>query len=176
LATDPVFAGPCSDVFPVGTLLTGPNNEYILTYVFGGANTHLKFERILPSGTHQVQIDFSSLKNPAYQMPYFVLQFLREYDNGTEVVREWISEIDETGAPDELKQIKAIRIGFVLLSDIQRVTKKGSGADPTISSDYCPFDNMCYTLDDFNKSAYVFRKTIHIRNFDYLGINSGISY
>jgi len=174
--TDPVFAGPCADFFPVGTLLTGPNNEYLLTYVKGVDNTFMKFVRILPSGTQQVQIDFSSLKNPAYQMPYFVLQFLREYDDGVVVKRKWFSEIDETGAPDELKQIKAVRIGFVLLSDIQRVKKKGSGADPTISSSYCPFENMCYTLDDFNKSAYVFRKTIHIRNFDYLGINSGISY
>lgn len=175
-STDPVFAGPCADVFPAGTLLTGPNNDFHLTYINGGANTHLKLIRTLPDGSVETQIDFSSLKNPAYQMPYFVLEFLREYDDAGVVKREWFSEIDESGSPDELKQIKAVRVGFVLLSDVDRVKKKVAAADGGVSMSYCPFDNMCYTLTDLNKTAYVFRKTIHIRNFDYLGINSGIMY
>jgi len=75
-----------------------------------------------------------------------------------------------------LKQVKAVRIGFVLLSDQERVKKKVASADAGITNSYCPFDAMCFDLADQNKTAYVFRRVIHIRNYDYLGINSGITY
>ncbi|HQM85227.1 MAG TPA: prepilin-type N-terminal cleavage/methylation domain-containing protein [bacterium] len=175
--TTPAIAGDCAAIFPEGTVLTGPNNDFLLTYTNGGATTLLRLVRVLPDGTQESLIDFSSLSNPAYQIPYFVLQFMREYDDGTGTIkREWFSEIDETGSPDLLKQVKAVRIGFVLLSDQERVKKKVASADAGITNSYCPFDAMCFDLADQNKTAYVFRRVIHIRNYDYLGINSGITY
>jgi hypothetical protein len=109
-------------------------------------------------------------------MPYFVLEFLREFDDGTGVIRrEWFSNIDEDVNPADLQQVRAVRIGFVLLSDADRIKKKVASADAGITTQYCPFDLMCYSLTDQNKTAYVFRRVIHIRNYDYLAINAGIN-
>ncbi len=174
-AMNPAIAGNCSVFFPEGTLITGPNNDFHLTYV-KGANTQLTLISTLPSGSSDTYVNFNSNNNPTYQMPYFVLEFLREFDDGTGVIRrQWFSNIDEDVNPDQLQQVRAVRIGFVLLSDADRVKKKVATADAGITTQYCPFDLMCYSLTDQNKTAYVFRRVIHIRNYDYLAINAGIN-
>lgn len=175
-AMNPAIAGNCSVFLPEGTLITGPNNDFHLTYVKGGSNTQLTLISTLPSGSSDTYVNFNSNNNPTYQMPYFVLEFLREFDDGTGVIRrEWFSNIDEDVNPDQLQQVRAVRIGFVLLSDADRVKKKVATADAGITTQYCPFDLMCYSLTDQNKTAYVFRRVIHIRNYDYLAINAGIN-
>ena len=163
-ATTPAFAGPCSDIFPVQTLLTGPNNNFVLTYINGGANTLLNLVR--NAATPETYVDFNSLNNPDYQIPFLVLEFMMEFNDGTIVRREWFPLINN---PEELKLVKAVRIGFVIVSQQDRVRKKDASSDPGIANNYCPFDDRCYSLTDLNKTAYVFRRIIHMRNYDYLG-------
>jgi type II secretory pathway pseudopilin PulG len=175
-AMTPAIAGACSVFFPQGTLLTGPNNDFQLTYVNSGSDTQLSLISTLPSGATDTYVNFNSNNNPLYQMPYFVLQFLREFDDGTGMIRrEWFSNIDEDVSPADLQQVRAIRIGFVLLSDADRIKKKVASADAGITTQFCPFDLMCYSLTDQNKTAYVFRRVIHIKNYDYLAINAGVN-
>lgn len=167
------FAGDCATTFPAGTLITGPNNDYSLTYVNGGATTIVKLSN---ATTGEDIVDFESDANSAYKVPYFVLQFQREYMDGVTMRREWVSEIDETASPVFLQDVKAIRLGFVMLSNVDRTKKKVSTAGLSTTVDYCPFEGMCYALNDINKTAFVFRRVIHIRNFDYLKRNADIVY
>lgn len=167
------FAGVCADTFPAGTLVTGPNNDYILTYSNGGATTQVRLNN---ATTGENLVNFTSNATSAYQVPYFVLQFLREYMDGATMKRQWVAEIDETASAAILQQIKAIRVGFVMLSTVDRTKKKVATAGMSTTVNYCPFESMCYPLNDINKTAYVFRRVIHIKNFDYLQRNSEINY
>lgn len=164
------FAGDCATAFPKGTLLTGPNNEYQLKYINGGATTSITLHN---ASTGENVVNFSSDATTAYKVPFFVFQFLREYEIAGVLRREWVTDITD---PIELQQVKAIRIGFVMLSTRDRTKKKVSTAGLGTTIDFCPFDGMCYSLNDLNKTAYVFRRVIHIRNFDYLQRNSEIEY
>jgi len=165
-ATTPVFAGPCLNAVPLGTLLTGPDNTFLLTYVNTGTNTILRLERVLAAGATEIYVDFDSANNPDYEIPFLVLEFMREYDDGGTIKREWFTSMSDA---EELKQVKSVRIGFVIVSQQDRVKKKVATSDPGITNNYCPFDNRCYSLTDLNKTAYVFRRVIHMRNYDYLG-------
>lgn len=165
-ATTPVFAGPCADTVPLGTLLAGPDNTFLLTYVNTGTRTILRLERVLAGGGTEAYVDFDSDNNPDYQMPFLVLEFLREFNDGTITRREWFPLIND---PVQLGDVKSVRIGFVVVSQQDRVKKKVASSDPGITSNYCPFDNRCYSLTDLNKTAYVFRRVIHIKNYDFLG-------
>ncbi|HPS31108.1 MAG TPA: hypothetical protein PLZ43_12690 [bacterium] len=165
------FSGNCATDFPAGTLITGSNNNYTLTYVNAGADTTVTLNN---ATTGESIINFSSNAQSAYQIPYFVFQFLREYTlPGNKMYREWVTTITD---PVELQQVKAIRVGFVMLSTIDRTKKKVATAGLSTTLSFCPFENMCYNLNDINKTAYVFRRVIYIKNFDYLKRNADISY
>ena len=167
------FAGVCATTFPAGTLITGPNSNYTLTYVNGGAITMVTLNN---ATTGENVVNFSSSATSAYQVPYFVFQFLREYVEAGVMRRTWVSEIDEAASPGFLQDVKAIRVGFVMLSNIDRTKKKVATSGLSTTINFCPFEGMCYPLNDINKTAYVFRRVIHIRNFDYLKRNSEIDY
>jgi len=176
-AFNPVPPEPlCIDALPVGTLVTGENNIFRLTYSNTGTQSNMRLVRDIGGGAEEIYIDFSSVTNPAYQIPYFVLQFMREYDDVGTTKREWFTDIDEVTTPEELKEVKSVRVGFVLLSAQDRVRKKVASADAGITTEYCPFEGMCYSLTDQNQTAYTFRRVIHLRNYDYLGENKDISY
>lgn len=168
------YAGDCATLFPKGTLVTGRNNEYLLTYTNGGANTIVRMQNVT---TGEMIINFDNNTDSAYRVPFFVLQFQREYiDAGGTMRREWVTEIDGMANPDHVKDIKAVRFGFVMLSMKDRTDKKVATSGLGTSIDFCPFEGMCYSHNDLNKTAYVFRRQIHIKNFDYLQRNSGIAY
>lgn len=164
----------CPVAFPRGTLITGPNNNYVLNYVKSGTNTLLRLNN---TTTGENIIDFNSTANSAISIPFFVIQFLREYiDAAGKMRREWETSINATFSPDSLKEVKAIRVGFVLVSNVDRTKKKIATAGMSTTVQYCPFENMCYDLNDINKTAFVFRRVIHIKNFDYLKRASEIVY
>ena len=168
------YGGDCTVDFPEGTLVTGGNNEYLFTYINGGANTIVRLSNIT---TGENIVDFDNDADSPFSVPYFVLQFMREYDSGGGILaREWLSDIDEVANPTVVQQIKAIRFGFVMLSTKERTRKKDSGAGLATTVNYCPFENMCYSHNDLNKTAYVFRRVVHVKNFDYLQRNSDITY
>jgi len=167
-----VFAGNCSTAFPAGTLVTGPNNNYTLTYAYNSADDTVV--KLSNTTTGEDVVNFISNAGTAYRVPYFVFQFLREYIDASGTLRRvWISELNVLG---ELKEVKAVRVGFVILSTIDRTKKKISTSGMSTTVNYCPFEGMCYSLNDINKTAYVFRRVIHIRNYDYLKRNADISY
>jgi len=167
------YTGACIDLFPKGTLVTGRNNEYLLTYINGGANTIVRLQNVT---TGERIVDFDNNANSSYKVPFFVFQFQREYIVGGLMRREWVSEIDGMANPDYVKEIKAIRFGFVMLSMKDRTNKKVATAGLATTISFCPFEGMCYSHNDLNKTAYVFRRLIHIKNFDYLQRNSGVTY
>lgn len=168
------LAAACSVAFPRGTLLTGPNSNYVLNYVKSGTDTLLRLNN---TTTGENIVNFNSTANSAVSVPFFVLQFLREYiDPGGNMRREWFTSINAATSPDFLKEVKAVRVGFVLVSNIDRTKKKVATAGTATTVQYCPFENMCYDLNDVNKTAFVFRRVIHIRNFDFLQRASQIVY
>ena len=166
------FGEDCSLKFPEGTLVTGGNNTYLFYYSYGGANTTV---RLTNETSGEDVIDFDNDAKSPFSVPWFVLQFQREYILSDILHREWVSEIT---ASTEIKEIKAIRFGFVMLSTRERTQKKDvSSGSGTVN--LCHFETTvtkCYHHNDLNKTAYVFRRLIHIKNFDYLQRNSGISY
>jgi len=167
------YVGDCATVFPKGTLVTGPNNEYMLEYINGGANTIVRLTNVT---TSEVIVNFNNNTDTLYKVPFFVMQFQREYEIAGLLRREWVSEIDEMAHPERVKDIKAIRFGFVMISMKERVKKQDSAAGLGTTINFCPFEGMCYAHNDLNKTAYVFRRLIHIKNFDFLQRNSDISY
>ena len=166
------FAGSCATTFPKGTLITGPNNNYTLRYVKNGSNVVLTLNN---ASTGQSIVNFVSNANSPYTIPFFVLQFQREYtDVSGTLRREWVSSINAAGSPVFLQDVKAVRVGFVVVSNINRTNKKVATAGLSTTMHYCPFENMCYDTNDVNKTAFVFRRVIYIKNFDYLQRASSI--
>lgn len=167
---DSISSGSCGSYFPMGSLVTGPNYYYKLSYstTNDGSVTLLRYKSTSDLSPQTI-LNFQS-KDTGFSMPLFLVEFLREYmgvtPSGTPVkVREWV----DNPTTDELRDVRAVRIGFVLVSDKDRNSKAGSGM--TMSSQYCPFTGktaQCYTLTDPNKNAFVFSRTIYLRNFDYL--------
>lgn len=167
------YAGDCPSLFPKGTLVTGVNNQYLLTYVNGGANTIIRLQNV---DTGEIILDFNNNANTSYSVPFFVFQFQREYTIAGLMRRDWVTNINPAMNPTEVQQIKAIRFGFVMVSNKERINKKDASAGLATTVNYCPFEGVCYAHNDLNKSAYVFRRVIHIKNFDYLQRNSEITY
>ncbi len=168
-----LFAGDCATRFPEGTLITGTDNDYEIIYTNTGSGaTSLQLQDYTASRTI---LDYSSDADSPDQIPLFIFQFLREYvDAGGSRRRTWFSTLSDA---TELSEVKSIRIGFVLLSNKDRIVQKNAAAVSALSTQYCPFvDGECYTLTNPNRNAYVFRRVIHLRNFDYLKRNSLISY
>ncbi|MGI6394154.1 MAG: PilW family protein [bacterium] len=163
----------CSVAFPEGTLITGPNNDFKLSYINSGSTTMLSLAAYEGGVATEDYVNFDSTKGPGYQIPFMVLQFLKEYQKGGNIVREWFSEFPDPAT--ELKQVKAVRVGFVLVSEQERVRKKVASADAGITTEHCLFDSLCYSLNDQNKTAYSFRRLIYLRNYDYLAINARIN-
>lgn len=165
-------SGACEDSFPSGTLVTGDNNEFELSYNRAGADTRLKLTaKTLVSGVENTEtyINFSSEKS-SYKIPHFVLQYLREYEDGSgAITRTWSTVIDDSV---ERKDIKAVRIGFVVVSKSNRI--KVANETPTDFTTYCVFsESPCYKHTNPNETGYVFRRVIYLRNYDYLKINNG---
>jgi hypothetical protein len=155
--------GPtCVSLFPTGAVVTSKGYKYSLRYNYSGINSTLSFNN-LTTGESLFQI---SPTTSNYSIPFMVVQFMREYKDGTgNIVHKWVSGHTTLPASD-VAQIKAVRIGFVLVSNTAKI--KGAKGVVSKTIDFCPFENYCYTLSDLNKVAYVFRTTIHLRNFDYL--------
>lgn len=165
-------SGKCEDSFPAGILVTGDNNEFELSYDRAGTVTRLKLTaKTLVSGVEKIEtyINFSSEKS-SYKIPHFVLQYLREYeDSSGTITRTWSTVIDDSV---ERKDIKAVRIGFVAVSKSNRI--KVASEAPTDLTTYCVFsESPCYKHTNPNETAYVFRRVIYLRNYDYLKINNG---
>ncbi len=167
------FAGNCGIRFPQGTLITGPDNDFEIRYTNSGSGVTTLQLQDFTSG--RVLLNYSSDADSPDQMPLFIFQFLREYvDAGGSRRRTWFSTLSSA---TELSEVKSVRIGFVLLSNKDRIVQKNAAAVSALSTQYCPFvDGECYTLTNPNRNAYVFRRVIHLRNFDYLKRNSLISY
>jgi prepilin-type N-terminal cleavage/methylation domain-containing protein len=160
------LADDCDVAFPAGTLVTGMESQFTLSHSITGGVSKLEFKK----GSEIIfEIDSDNSK---YSVPFFILEFLREYEDASgDIAREWHSSLS---GDDEIKQIKAIRIGLVLVSD-QDIRLK-TGEDTTFKIDYCPFEkDVCYEHTERNKTAYMFRRVIHIRNFDYMERNQNAS-
>jgi type II secretory pathway pseudopilin PulG len=182
-------AGNCA-TFPLSTLLTGNDFDYEITYTrdYNGGNDKDGLETSItlidyttdPSG--RTVYSFQSDEDSSLQIPRFSLQFLREYDDGSSLRRQWVSTLANN---TELSEIKAVRIGMVIVTNQDRIKPKDGAAIKTIQevtskqAYYCPFvedSDECYELTNPNRNAYVFRRVIHLRNFDYLKRNSSIEY
>ena len=149
----------CDIFFPSGTLVTGIDHEFTLSYDHD--DKKLKFER---GSNILFEVD---PENSKYNIPFFVLEFLREYEEADEVKREWTISFN---SDDEIRQIKAVRVGFILVSDQELRVKTGEDTDFEVK--YCPFEeDVCYSHTERNKAAYMFRRVMHIRNFDYMERN-----
>lgn len=167
------FSGDCATRFPEGTLITGPDSDFGITYTnSGGGVTSLQ---LFDFTANRDVLDYSSDANSPDQITLFIFQFLREYtDAGGSRRRTWFTAINNA---TELSEVKAVRIGIVMLSNKDRILQKSSSPVSALSAKYCPFiDGECFTLTNPNRNAYVFRRVIHLRNFDYLKRNSLISY
>jgi prepilin-type N-terminal cleavage/methylation domain-containing protein len=160
------LADDCDVALPAGTLVTGMESQFTLSHSISGGVSKLEFKK----GAEVIfEIDSDKSK---YSIPFFVLEFLREYEDASgDVVREWHNSLADS---DETKQIKAVRIGFVLVSEQELRLK--TGEDTAFTIDYCPFEkDVCYEHNDRNKAAYMFRRVIHIRNFDYMERNKNVA-
>ena len=153
------FDGDCTVSFPEGTLVTGEDSTFIIRHQVSGSDSEFEFS---DGGTISYEID-SQKSN--YSIPFFVLQFLREYEPvGEALVRNWT---EGSFTDEESKYIKGVRFGFVLVSDSE--LRLRAEQDTSFNVKYCPFeDENCYEHTDRNRVAYMFRRTVHIRNYDYL--------
>jgi type II secretory pathway pseudopilin PulG len=163
----------CAQRFPAGTLVSGEDFFYSLTYTY--PNTLTLAYKVLdasgnPTGAWNSVIDFeydSDKDNETFQIPFFVLQFLKESIDGDAESRTWVS----TFSTDERNDIIAVRFGFVVLSRKDRVTVKDASAAPAMSNKYCVFNdntNNCYELTNPNYTASVFQRVVYLANFRLL--------
>jgi len=164
------ISGSCGAFFPLGSLITGPNYYYKISYLeTNGGSIKLERYNDLADTSPQTVLDFKSVDN-SYSIPLFILEFLREYEDTSTGVLEKVKEWVESPTADELRDVKAVRVGFVLLADKDRNVNTGTGLS-AIDADYCPFtgkDVQCYTLTNPNKNAFVFGRVVYLKNFDYL--------
>ena len=162
----------CAQRFPAGTLVSGEDFIYTLTYTApktlsltyralsdtgqptGGVNTLINFE-------------YASKANQTFQIPFFALEFLKESISGDTEEREWVT----TFSADDKNNIIAIRFGFVLLSLKDRVTVKDASEATAISNTYCVFNDSlsdCYKLTNPNYTASVFQRVVDLSNLRML--------
>ena len=173
----------CRDLFPAGTLVTGEDFYYTLSYSTSGGYS-LKLTYTDTEGGNQGSlIDFAYQDDSSggsdtkytYSMPHFVFQFLREKtDTEGVTTRTWVSNVDW----QDYKEIVAVRFGFVILSQKERVYR-GSDSPSSDLPEYCIFDEKehsadCYKLSSLNYTASVFRRVVYLANLKMLEDSSNI--
>ena len=173
---------PCKDIFPSGSLITGKDFRYQLTYSNDGSVgkiNSLKLESFDPA-TGQPEgtlINFSYNYNKAdnfYSMPKFIMEYLYEYECGADVCRAWLGGKKTDDVVSHVKDIIAVRFGFVLLSRKERVVKGNPSVSTGTQPKYCIFQDdgndssYCDTLSDLNYTASVFRRTVYLSNYRLL--------
>lgn len=162
----------CAQRFPAGTLVIGEDFLYDLEYKYPKTLT-LKYKALdadgKPTGSYieLINFEYDSKANQTFQIPFFVLEFLKESIDGDVESRTWVT----TFAANERNDITAVRFGFVILSLKDRVTAKDAGAAPAMSNKYCIFNNNasnCYELTNPNYTASVFNRVVYLANFRML--------
>lgn len=161
----------CTQRFPAGTLVSGEDFFYTLTYTY--PKTLKLTYKILddtgaPTGAENelINFEYDNKANQTFQIPFFVFEFLEE-DPDNENEGTWVS----TYTKDNRNHIVAVRFGFVIVSLKDRITAKDASAAPTMSNKYCIFDdntNNCYTLTNPNYTASVFQRVVYLANFRML--------
>ena len=164
----------CAKRFPAGTLVSGEDFFYSLTYTY--PNTLTLTYKVLdasgnPTGAENPVIDFeydSDKDSETFQIPFFVLEFLKESIDGDAESRTWVT----TFSTDDRNDIIAVRFGFVVLSRKDRVTAKDSSVTTDMPKNkYCVFNdntNNCYELTNPNYTASVFHRVVYLANFRLL--------
>lgn len=162
----------CALRFPAGTLVSGEDFYYTLTYTYPKSLT-LVYKVLdasgLPTGADNelINFEYDNKDNQTFQIPFFVLEFLKESVVGDVESRTWVT----TFTADERNDIIAVRFGFVILSLKERITAKDASAAPTMSNKYCIFNdntNNCYELTNPNYTASVFQRVVYLANFRLL--------
>lgn len=162
----------CEQRFPAGTLVSGEDFIYTLTYT-APKTLSLTYRALSdtgqPTGAVNTLIDFQydNKANQTFQIPFFALEFLKESISGDTEEREWVT----TFSADDKNNIIAIRFGFVLLSLKDRVTVKDASAATAISNTYCVFNDSlsdCYKLTNPNYTASVFQRVVDLSNLRML--------
>lgn len=173
----------CKDVFPVGSLVTGEDFIYTLTYNPSLSNNYLKLDYTREDetgGGNLINFTFNSNKSDNfYVMPKFVIEFLAEWTCGTDKCRKWLPNGSDY-PKNHLKDIVAVRFGFVLLSKKERVAVGKPGGASNLPR-YCIFsadtgsatNKYCYDLEDLNYTASVFSRVVYLSNYRYLKDQAG---
>ncbi len=167
----------CKDVFPVGSLVTGEDFIYTLKYNPNLADNYLTLDYTKEDGTgggNLINFSYKSSKTDNfYIMPKFVIEFLAEWEKTGKKYRKWLP-LGTDYPKDHLKDIVAVRFGFVLLSKKERLTKGEPGGAGTLPR-YCVFsadtgstNKYCYDLEDLNYTASVFSRVVYLSNYRYL--------
>ena len=180
-------SGSCKDMFPNGSLVTGEDFKYTLQYGASGNDNELKLScekevsGVWTSDPNCSLIDFSySEENAAtnfYSMPKFILEYLiedcvREPSGSLTCTTKWESSSEGFDAA-KIRDIIAVRFGFVLLSRKERIYA-GDDSDSTLPK-YCIFEDViegnsdlyCYPLPSLNYTASVFRRIIFLSNYRF---------
>lgn len=162
----------CSVVFPAGTLITGEDSDFSLEYTPGTGVQSLSLKSKSKDDadypTTPNVVNFQGGTNVAYSMPNFLIQYLKEYkDTDSNDKREWVAAVSEA----DRSQIKAVRFGFVIVSEKDRVTVASEKPTGDVNK-YCIFnESECYTLKDPNKTVSVFRRVVDLVNYRLLEEN-----
>lgn len=173
----------CKDVFPVGSLVTGEDFIYTLRYNPSLSDNYLKLDYTKEDesgGGNLINFTFSSNKSDNfYVMPKFVIEFLAEWECGSDKCRKWLPNGNDL-PKNHLKEIVAVRFGFVLLSKKERVARGTPGGLSNLPR-YCIFsadtgsatNKYCYDLEDLNYTASVFSRVVYLSNYRYLKDQAG---
>lgn len=100
----------------------------------------------------------------------FVIEYLWEdRSDDTNIVREWTTASLNTSNSD--KSILAVRFGIIVADPMPRYSKSEQITGEEIK--YCIFpsaseNDYCYKNTNMNESVYVFKRTVYLRNEDYL--------
>ena len=177
----------CKDVLPAGTLVTGEDFIYTLSYNNSSTNnngtltetnsltltaTDMDEKNPIDNSSNPLKvINFNyggSSGNKEYSMPRFILQFLREKEENGTIKRTWVSSV----AFSDIDEIIAVRFGFVILSKKERAYQGNDSPSGSNNDDlpkYCIFDeNPCYELPSLNYTASVFRRVVYLSNLRLL--------
>lgn len=107
-------------------------------------------------------------------LPIKIKKFIIEYlwedrSDDTNIVREWTTTSLNTSNSE--KSIVAVRFGIIVADPMPRYSKSEQITGEKIK--YCIFPSSaetdyCYENTNMNESVYVFRRTVYLRNEDYL--------
>lgn len=152
-------AGGCDVTIHAGTIVTGENRLFVISFSSGGGNPSLSMTM---DGNTLFSLN-SGDDAEEYRIPMFILHFMREEEVSGVITRKW--EEGSAFDAEKIKEIKAVRMGFILLS---KKDKRKSEPDEMPDLDFCIFEDNCYTHTDPNYSARIFKQVVHLKNLDYL--------